>query len=117
MGLGYDQQLLKGTVSIMTLKLLRENDRYGYEIIRELELRSENVFSLNEGALYPVLHKLEAEGHISSYWEEAEGRKRKYYHLTPEGSALFEAKQSQWEDFSNAVNKVLGGESNAKMYV
>lgn len=101
----------------MALRLLRENDRYGYEILRELEQRSNGVLLLNEGALYPVLHKLEAEGHISSYWEDTEGRKRKYYHLTPEGAALFDAKLTQWESFSKAVNTVLEEKNNAKMYV
>jgi len=118
--MAYDGQLLKGTVSIMVLKLLSENDRYGYQIIKELEIRSESVFLLNEGALYPVLHKLEADGHISSYWEESGGRKRKYYHITPKGIALFESKRQEWADFSDMVSKILkttlGGNSYAKVY-
>jgi len=105
--MAYDGQLLKGTVSIMVLKLLSENDCYGYQIIRELEKRSESVFLLNEGALYPVLHKLETEGHISSYWEETGGRKRKYYHLTPKGSTFFESKHREWQEFSAMVSKIL----------
>lgn len=114
----YDKQLLKGTVSIMVLTVLRENDMYGYQIIKELEQRSENVFSLNEGALYPVLHKLETDAYISSYWEESEqGRKRKYYHLTKKGAALYESKFREWQIFSKSVNMVLGGLQNAKMYV
>lgn len=117
MNLSYDQQLLKGTVSIMVLRLLRENDRYGYEILRELEQRSENVFSLNEGALYPVLHKLETEGYVASYIEESGGRKRKYYHLTPGGAALYDKKHREWFSFSSAVNMVLGGENHAKVRI
>ncbi len=55
---------------------------YGYEMIKELELRSEQVFSLKEGTLYPILHALEAEDLIESYWEETESqRKRKYYSM------------------------------------
>lgn len=114
----YDKQLLKGTVSIMVLTVLRENDMYGYQIIKELEQRSENVFSLNEGALYPVLHKLETDAYISSYWEDSEqGRKRKYYHLTPKGATLYESKSREWQIFSKSVNMVLGGLQNAKMCV
>ena len=105
--MAYDGQLLKGTVSIMVLKLLSENDRYGYQIIKELEKRSESVFLLNEGALYPVLHKLETDGQISSYWEESGGRKRKYYHITSKGSELFESKRQEWADFSGMVSKIL----------
>lgn len=105
--MSYDQQLLKGTVSIMVLKMLRENDRYGYEIIKELERRSESAFLLNESALYPVLHKLENEGHISSYWEEINGRKRKYYHITPNGARQFDSKREEWKTFSKTVNIIL----------
>jgi len=105
--MGYDGQLIKGAVSIMVLKLLSEDDRYGYQIIKELEQRSDSVFLLNEGALYPVLHKLETDGNISSYWEESGGRKRKYYHLTPKGAELFGSKQQEWSSFSGAVDKVL----------
>lgn len=114
----YDKQLLKGTVSIMVLTVLRENDMYGYQIIKELEQRSDNVFSLNEGALYPILHKLETDAYISSYWEESEqGRKRKYYHLTSKGVSLYENKIREWQTFSKSVNMVLGGLRYAKMCV
>ncbi|MCL2078018.1 MAG: PadR family transcriptional regulator [Oscillospiraceae bacterium] len=112
--MSYDGQLLKGTVSIMVLKLLSENDRYGYQIIKELEGRSDSVFMLNEGALYPVLHKLEKEGNISSYWEESGMRKRKYYHLTHKGSKLFESKRQEWLDFSSMVSKILRREQLCK---
>jgi PadR family transcriptional regulator PadR len=105
--MAYDGQLLKGTVSIMVLKLLSENDCYGYQIIKELETRSGSVFLLNEGALYPVLHKLETDGQISSYWEESGGRKRRYYHITPKGTALFESKRREWAAFSEMVSKIL----------
>lgn len=116
MCVSYDKQLLKGTVSTMVLKLLRENDLYGYQIIRELEQRSEKIFVLNEGALYPVLHKLETDGHIISYWEDGErGRKRKYYHLTAKGKTYLSEKLEDWMNFSRSMNLVLGGQEYAKM--
>jgi len=94
----------------MVLKLLRENDIYGYQMIKELEQRSEKAFTLNEGAMYPVLHKLETQEYITSYWEEGtQGRKRKYYHLTPKGALLYEIKIQEWKSFSNSVNMVLRG--------
>ncbi len=55
------------SISMLLLKLLEEQDMYGYEMIKELEFRSENVFSLKEGTLYPVLHGLETDGAIESY--------------------------------------------------
>lgn len=106
--MSFDGQLLKGTVVMLVLRLLRENDMYGYQIIREIEQRSQNVLELNEGALYPVLHKLEAKEFIESYWEEAgESRRRKYYHITPKGGELFEEKNQEWLLFSGSLNMVL----------
>jgi transcriptional regulator, padR-like family len=82
---------------------------YGYQIIKTLEVMSENVFSLNEGTLYPILHSLEKEGSLESYWCEAEGRKRKYYKITESGLAELADKKREWQSFSGAVSKVLGG--------
>lgn len=115
--MGHDKQLLKGTISIMVLRLLLENDMYGYQMIKELERRSVNVFSITEGALYPILHKLENDKHILSYWEEGPSkRKRKYYHLTPGGAKFCQSKMDEWNNFSDAVNTVLsGGSDHAKM--
>ena len=103
-----DQQLLKGTVSILLLRLLSENDMYGYQMIRTLEERSDDVFRFNEGALYPALHALEKKGCIASYWEEGEnGKKRKYYHLTRDGGKLLEKKTEEWHLFTQSINRIL----------
>lgn len=88
---------------------LSKTDMYGYQIIKTLEVMSENVFSLNEGTLYPILHSLEKEGSLESYWCEAEGRKRKYYKITESGLAELADKKREWQSFSGAVSKVLGG--------
>ena len=76
---------LAGGASLLVLSLLEKEDQYGYQIIRRLEERSQKVFSLQEGTLYPVLHKLENKGYITSYEQQAPtGRMRKYYRITPE---------------------------------
>ena len=79
------------------------------QIIKMIEMESEDVFSLNEGTLYPILHSLEAEKCLEAYWCEAEGRKRKYYKITSKGLEELAGKEKEWNTFSTAVTKVLGG--------
>ncbi len=91
----------------MVLSVVKNEDMYGYKIIRELEVRSENVFSFKEGTLYPILHALEKEKLLESYWVTAEGRKRKYYHITKKGAKRLAEKEKEFEEFSVSVSKVL----------
>ena len=75
-----DKGLIGGSSVLLILSLLERGDRYGYEMIKELELRSDKTFQFKEGSLYPVLHKLENKGLIKSYMRTYEnGRDRKYY--------------------------------------
>ncbi len=105
-----DKELLKGSHSILILSLLSQNDMYGYQITKELAERSKNIFNLKEGTLYPLLHLLENDGYIQSYWEETpSARKRRYYHLTDSGKKLLVNKKQEWQTFSQAVNQVIGG--------
>ena len=85
------KELLKGSTPIMVMSVLKGKDMYGYIIIKELQKRSEDVFVLKEGTLYPILHALEKEGYLESYWEEFDNRKRKYYHLTRKGAKQLDA--------------------------
>lgn len=101
------KELMKGTGATLVLSVLASRDMYGYSIVKELEERSENVFSMNEGTLYPILHALEEENCLESYWEEAEGRKRKYYHITRKGLKRLKESKEEWEYFSKTVNNVL----------
>ncbi len=105
--------LLGGSTPLLLLSLLEDQDRYGYEIIKTLEERSDQTFSFKEGTLYPVLHKLENDGHVRSYHKEKEGRKRRYYAITERGKKQLVEEKAQWEQFSFAVKKVIGGEANA----
>ncbi|MCH5298870.1 MAG: helix-turn-helix transcriptional regulator [Ruminococcus sp.] len=101
------KELIKGSTSLLVMSVLKGQDLYGYKIIKELEVRSENVFELKEGTLYPILHALEKEGFLESYWDEFEGRKRKYYHLTRKGLGQLETKREEWKVYSGSVDKVL----------
>ena len=105
-----DKKMMAASTSMLLLKLLEEEDMYGYQMIRKLETRSGNVFSLKEGTMYPVLHALEEEGAVESYEKAAEtGRMRKYYHLTRKGQRLLTKKREEWEEYEKAVHAVLKG--------
>lgn len=101
------KELIKGSSAVLVLSVLKSEDLYGYKIIREIEIRSDSTFSMSEGTLYPILHALEKEKFLQSYWEEYDGRKRKYYHITKKGLKQLESKKAEWEVFSSSVNKVL----------
>ena len=102
-----DKNLLGGSTVLMLLSLLSEGDRYGYDIIRELAARSENVFQMREGSLYPVLHRM-------AYEKAAEnGKKRRYYRITSAGKKQLTAERRQWEEFTGSVEKVIGGGARA----
>ena len=105
-----DKKLMALGTSMLLLKLLEEKDMYGYEMIRELEKRSNQVFALKEGTLYPILHGLEEQEAIESYEKMAQsGRKRKYYHMTAKGKKLLDAKAQEWNAYREAVQTVMGG--------
>ncbi len=102
------KELTKGSSALLVLSVLQKKDMYGYQIIKEIELRSEKVFSFKEGTLYPILHSFEQNGLVKSYWEESEqGRKRKYYHITKKGLKELDDTKQEWEAYSAAVGKVL----------
>ena len=105
-----NKELLKGSHSIFILSLLSQSDMYGYQITKKLAEQSQDIFNLKEGTLYPLLHLLENDGYIQSYWEETRSaRKRRYYHLTDSGKKLLATKKQEWQTFSQAVNQVIGG--------
>ncbi|WP_282938837.1 helix-turn-helix transcriptional regulator [Paenibacillus sp. RC67] len=103
-----NKELLKGSTGTLILTLLERQDRYGYELIKELERSSDGTFLLKEGTLYPILHGMEAERWVDAYWHEAEGRKRKYYKITDSGRKQLKEKKQEWRFFRNAVDRVLG---------
>lgn len=106
-----NKELVKGSTSIMILSLLARGDMYGYQMMQELKLTSKNVFELKEGTLYPLLHGLEKDGAIESYWFDTdEGRRRKYYKITDDGRELLSRKKLEWSSFVEAINTVIGKE-------
>lgn len=102
-----DKSLVSGSMSMLILKLLSEKDMYGYEMIDTLRKRSENVFELKAGTLYPLLHSLEDKNYLACYEQEAAGKVRKYYQLTKDGRKFLEKKQTEWQQYAKAVTNVL----------
>ena len=109
-----DKSLMTGSTTMLILKLLQSSDMYGYQMIEELERRSQNVFTLKSGTLYPILHTLEQQGTVESYDQLSDNAKtRKYYRITKSGKELFQEKQSEWLRYTSIVNEVLGGTNYA----
>ncbi|MCL2364459.1 MAG: helix-turn-helix transcriptional regulator [Defluviitaleaceae bacterium] len=99
-----------GNTAMLVLKLLEAKDMYGYQIIEELSNKSEEVFCLKTGTLYPLLHSLENDGMITSYDENADNQRiRKYYQLTAAGKGLLQKKQQEWTQYTHAVSLVMEG--------
>lgn len=107
-GMKINKELLKGSTSILVLSLLQKNEMYGYEIIKEMKLKSNGVFEFKEGTLYPILHNLEEENLVESFWKEGENsRKRKYYRITTNGRGALKEKEEEWTLFTSTVNKII----------
>jgi PadR family transcriptional regulator, regulatory protein PadR len=101
-------ETLRGHLDALVLATLRSGPAHGYAVIEELKRRSEGAFDLAEGTVYPVLHRLEAEGLLSSSWSTVGGRRRRVYRLTRRGESALAEREADWRAFSRAVEAVLG---------
>ncbi len=103
-----DRELLKGSTDSLLLALLTEQAMYGYQLVKELERRSQGYFQFREGTLYPALHRLEKDGLIAGKWQPSPvGKDRRYYAITDTGRTFLHARLAQWTGFSKAVSRVL----------
>jgi DNA-binding PadR family transcriptional regulator len=104
-----NQQLIKGSLSTIVLHLLQNNgEMYGYEITQKVKQLTSDEIKLTEGALYPTLHKLEAEGNLTTESIKVDGRVRKYYRLTEDGKKATAEKKVELEAFLLNMQRVLG---------
>lgn len=102
-----DKSLLSGSNTMLLLQLLKDQDMYGYQMIEELRKRSQDVFEMKVGTLYPLLHSLEKSGFLQSYEGEAAGKKRIYYQITKDGRQELERKKGEWAEYARAVMHVM----------
>ena len=103
------KDLVAASATPLVLSILEEGDSYGYAIIKRVKDLSEEEMNWTDGMLYPVLHRLEKQGYINSYWQKSQtGRKRKYYFLTREGGDTLEDIKSQWRLVNRTLNRTWG---------
>ncbi|NLX07582.1 MAG: PadR family transcriptional regulator [Phycisphaerae bacterium] len=101
---------LWGTLETLILEVLSRGANYGYQIAQTIVAESGGYFDLKEGSLYPALHRLERQGLLTAFWEETrEGRRRKFYRLTPAGQGELSERRREWSRFSAGVNGILRG--------
>ncbi len=106
------QELLKGNTDTLLLALLHGESMYGYQIVKEVNLRSSGYFAFKEGTLYPALHRLERARLIEGRWEDTpNGVRRRYYFITERGEQELSDRQREWQRFSRAMNSVMLVES------
>jgi DNA-binding PadR family transcriptional regulator len=102
------QQLRKGSTNLLVLSVLDESPKYGYQIMRELERRSEGYFNMTAALLYPALHRLENDGLVVSEWQEGQGRRqRKYYTITEAGQRALAETANEWQIFIKKLSLML----------
>ena len=105
-----DKSLISRSMVMLVLKLLEDRDMYGYQMVNELRRRSDDSFHLKAGSLYPLLYSLEEKGYVTSFETVSDdNRARRYYHLTKTGGKVLREMESAWENYANAVRRVLRG--------
>ncbi|MEH6891202.1 PadR family transcriptional regulator [Bacillus sp. JJ864] len=101
-------QLKKGLLEYCVLAVLKKQDSYGYQIIKDI---SEHI-EISESTLYPILKRLENNGHLETYSKEHNSRLRKYYHLTESGDSQIKNFLQEWHQVMKVYNFIMGSESN-----
>ena len=108
MGADKPADLLQGTLELLVLRTLAVGEKHGYEIAEWIHSASAEALSVEEGALYPALHRLELRGLLSSAWDiSANNRRAKYYRLTASGRRRLKENTESWRRTSAAINRVL----------
>ena len=109
----FSPELKKGSVELLILTMLQDRPRHGYEIGKQIELRSGGQIQFRISSLYPILCRMEERGWIKGRWvEKAAQRRRCYYRLTGKGEKALSEQRATWEAFTAAINQVIG-ESHA----
>src|SRR5579863_7391464 len=101
------QDLLQGTLDMLVLKIVALGPIHGYAIAQRINQISEDVLQVQQGSLYPALHRLEKRGLLAAKWREIGGREAKFYSLTPAGRKQLGAEQENWKRLAGAVEMIL----------
>jgi PadR family transcriptional regulator, regulatory protein PadR len=105
----FGREVKKGSAELMILALLEDRQRHGYEIGKQIEVRSKGAITFQAASLYPMLYRLERRGWIDGRWVEKAGeRRRRFYRLTTEGRQVLRHQRSFWSEFVDALDLVAG---------
>jgi PadR family transcriptional regulator PadR len=108
-------EMVKGTLDMMVLRTLVTGDAHGHTIAKVIERTSEDVLEVEQGSLYPALHRLEDRGWVSSYWGASENnRKAKFYRLTAAGKRQLVRETTRWRQMARAIALVMGEKTTAE---
>jgi PadR family transcriptional regulator, regulatory protein PadR len=103
-----DSELLRGSLDLMVLSALAQSSKYGYLLQKTLSDNSQQRIKLSAGTLYPLLHRLEEAGLITSRWEDSTGRRRKWYELTAKGHKRLVKQAELWQQYAQCITRLLG---------
>ncbi|CAN5616440.1 PadR family transcriptional regulator [soil metagenome] len=107
--------LLQGTLDMLILKALTWGSMHGYDVMHWLERTTDAALQVEEGSLYPALHRMAKRGWVKSEWGVSDNNRRaKYYSLTPAGRQQLRAQATSWEVFTGVVSKVLSADATAR---
>lgn len=107
--MGKPNDLVQGTLDLLIFKTLALGPMHGWAIAKRIQQMSQEVLQVQQGSLYPALHRLEQQGWIRAKWAESEtGRQAKFYSLTPEGHAQMEKESANWNRLSTAIDLIVG---------
>jgi transcriptional regulator len=107
--MAHADHLLRGTLELLLLKALADGPLHGYAIARRIEIDTDDALSVEEGSLYPALHRLEERGYVTARWGAAGSARRvRLYRLTKTGHTRLAEQREQWISFSRAVARMIG---------
>lgn len=100
--------LIRGHIDTMLLRLLLERDQYGYELNKRIAKDANGQYTLKETSMYSCLKRLEQDGHIESYWGDAEqGGRRRYYRITGSGRTLYDHNRAAWQSAKEIIDRLI----------
>lgn len=102
-----ESELLRGSMDLMVLSVLAQSPKYGYLLQKALSDNSQQQIKLSAGTMYPLLHRLEEAGLVSSRWDESTGRRRKWYELTAKGRKKLVKQAELWQQYANCITRLL----------
>ncbi len=113
--MSFSKELLKGNIEIVLLKVIQDlGEAYGYQLLMDIEAKSEAIFKFQESTLYPLLYRLEENGLVQSERKFApNGKLRRYYQLTPKGEKTLKEKIAEFALFSQGMGKILKSSAHA----